>query len=963
VALALAVGLRLLLPWATRGALESALADATHSRVTIADVDLGLLRGALRLEEVAFHDAGTETAPADTAGDAGTARAGSSSASPPWLTAKSFEMRIAWTALWSRTLRIRSLVLVGPELSVVRREGGGLDLPPLRDDPAQAEPQDDAPPRDAGPPWAFAIDSGALHDGRVRFRDANVAASGPVKLDIEQIELEQLSQSGDAYAEPARLRVESTIEGAPLRLEASLERVPQPASQPAASGATGGWTVSASLEAEGVPIRRVRFYLSPRYAPSRHWAELDGALDLDLTYAYAPDAAHVVGGSGALRDVRVHVEGDGEAPSGDVLSWRRLGVETRAIDLRARRVDLAEVALEGARLLVHTGRDGGLPLLASGAAPSPEPAAAAAAGGDEASTPGGATGSGPGAEAPDADSGPDWSGSLASLRVSDSTLELADTDGASTPWSLEASAEALAPDAEFPIRVELTHEQSRIAADGRLRAGPPGGSAEVRLEGLALRDLARHAVGGVPALRGGTLAGRLQLDVAGEAEPRLEVRGNLGVAGVRVEDDDAEAFSLRWQELAAELDPVVVPLGGGAPLRMALASLRVVAPQVRLRRTAEGVRLPALSREGAAEARSEGRGGAPPQLRVGRVEITGADVRLDDRSVEPFVSHELVGARASARDVRWPGLRAADLSGELPGLGEEPATFRGAIDEEGLDLDLTATRVALPPLNPYLTAHSSYAVSDGAASLRAGVRLAENALDADLDLTLHELGLQDSGGAFRKDFGVSLPLGMALLRDVGGDIHLSLPIRRDRAGVQVDLFDTVGNALQAAILNALLSPLKVAGAVVSAGGAVETVAPQPVLYRPGEVTTTPEGAEQIERLARLLATKPRLGLALRPLWTAADPRALAAAPAPGGGEGSARPDTPEALARARVEALRRVLGEEQGVSAARIVSVAPPAAAETGSPRIEVDLAPLEGAPEPEPSPEPGAAPGGSQGP
>lgn len=943
-----AVALRALLPWAARAALENALSDATRSRVSIADVDLGLLRGFLRVEEIAFRDAAPvadETAPEGAASAADTP-----APSPPWLAAKRFEVRIGWTALWRRTLRVRSLLLVEPQLSVSRLEGGGLDLPPLRGEPEAAEDAqpEEVAPEPSGEPWALVVDLASLRDGRVRFRDANIAASAPVELDIEEIALEQLALRDRAYEEPARLAAEATIEGAPLRLEASLQGVAAPSSGPEdAEAAASGWTVGAKLDAEGVPIHRVRFYLSPRYAPSRHWAELDGALDLDLRYAFEPGADHTIEGGGALRDVVVHVEGDGDADSREVLSWRRLGVEARAIDLRERRVDLAEVALEGARLLVRTGRGAGLPLLASRDAAPPQPDVAAA----PPAEPGSGEDAGGGSDAAAAGDEPAWSGSLAALRVSDSTLELVDAEGTSEAWSLEASAEDLGPDADFPVRLELVREQARIAADGRLRAIPPGGSAEIRLEGLPLRELARHTTGGVPALRGGTLGGRLQLETAREAEPRLELSGTLGVADARVEADDAEAFALRWQELAAELERVVVPLGGDAPPEIALASLRAVAPQLRLRRTAQGFQLPAFSgdAEGEAPARSAGNGAAPPRVRVGRVEIARADVRLEDRSVEPFVRHVLSGARASASDVRWPDLRARELSGELPGLGEEPATLQGVIDERGLDLDVMATRIALPPLNPYVTASSSYAVSSGAASLRAGVQLAEDALDADLDLTLHDLGLQDQGGTFRKDFGVSLPLGLALLRDVGGDIHLSLPIRRDHMGVDVDLLGTFGNALHGAILNALLSPLKVAGAVVTAGGAVETVAPQPLVYRPGAVAPTGEGAAQVERLAGLLASKPRLGIALRPVWTPADRRALDAPGDPTGEEPGAggAPATPEALARARVQALRRALVEDYGVGEARVVTVADPAAAEEGDPRIEIELVPLEAAPDP----------------
>lgn len=959
------LGVRAVLPLAVRLVLERRLADATGSRVEIDDVDLGLLYGAVRLEGIAFRAGSPEDAGAPGAAPraATTASGGSTdprpttptqgadaapptgpSAVPPWLSAKSLEVRIAWTGLWGRLLRVQSLVLVEPALDVSRLEGGGLDVPLPRVGGAS---------RSAGPDggWGLAVDDAELRDGRVRFRDLTVAAPGPVKLDLDRVELSDLSLGGPAYGGPARLVVEGAIEGAPVHAEASLERVasgpPQagetnagaaqadgtaPGSGPDAADAERAWKATASLEAEGVPIRRARFYLSPRYAPSRRWAELDGALDLDLRGTYAPAVGPVVDGTAALRDVRVRVRDEDR----DVVAWRRLAVEAKRIDLRARRAELASLELDGGRLLVRTGAGGGVPLLDAAAA---EPAAAPAPAAD-----GTAPGPDPaGASGPPHDEGDaTWSGTLAQARVHGSTLELVDAEGASSAWSVEARAEDVRPDDSFPVHVELAKGDAAISAEGTLRAAPPGGALDLHLEQLPLAELLHDvAPGRVPGLRAGTLAGRLHLETPADGARRLLARGTLSVADGRVQAADPEDFALRWKRVEAQLRDTVVPLDGRTAPRIALASLRAVGPDLVVRRTAQGWQLPEAGAGGAAP---EAEPGPPPHVRIARVEVAGARLRVEDRSVEPFVREEVEGATASARDVRWPALRAESLSGALPGLGAEPVRFRGAIDPAGLHLDVTASRVALPPLNPYVTAHSSYAVKSGDASLHADVRTTSRALDADLDLTLHALGLQDTDGRFRKDFGVSLALAKAILSDLQGDIHLSLPIHRDRAGVQLDLIETFATALHGAILNALVSPLKIAGAVVNAGGEVEAVEPTPVAYPAGGVDPTAAGADQIGKLASLLASKPLLGLSLQPVLTPADREALATAkPAPPAdvAAGPEEPRSAEALVQARVRELRRRLREDYGVSDARIVSVAEAVPASGGIPRIELGLAPL----------------------
>src|SRR5262245_62804070 len=127
-------------------------------------------------------------------------------------------------------------------------------------------------------------------------------------------------------------------------------------------------------------------------------------------------------------------------------------------------------------------------------------------------------------------------------------------------------------------------------------------------------------------------------------------------------------------------------------------------------------------------------------------------------------------------------------------------------------------RLPLAQFTPHL-ASSGYSLAAGSLTLRTQARIDQSSYDTSTDLVISALDVGGTEGEslFLKTFGIPLSVALGLLKDLHGDIHLSVPVTGDRAGVRLDIASLTAQALRKALVGALASPLKLLGAVTGAG--------------------------------------------------------------------------------------------------------------------------------------------------
>jgi hypothetical protein len=258
----------------------------------------------------------------------------------------------------------------------------------------------------------------------------------------------------------------------------------------------------------------------------------------------------------------------------------------------------------------------------------------------------------------------------------------------------------------------------------------------------------------------------------------------------------------------------------------------------------------------------------PPQLHIDRVSLIGGQLYFEDHAVSPLQTIYWQDIRVDLSDVGYPLARPAafalhacnmdgaliEASGTTERQGEQLLTrVRGAIDH-----------MTLPRFNAYLAPVLGYNVRKGAVSVKWELMMPGDLLRANAAVTLHDLGLssKQSNSELEQHIGLPMALIIALLKDLNGNINLQLPVegRLNEPGFR--LGGTIWRAIRDVLLGAVMSPLKLLGAVFSGKDTVEDFSLEPIPFTPGSPEPTLAGKEQLNRLRLLLAQRPELDLQL-----------------------------------------------------------------------------------------------------
>ncbi|MBX3023961.1 DUF748 domain-containing protein [bacterium] len=460
------------------------------------------------------------------------------------------------------------------------------------------------------------------------------------------------------------------------------------------------------------------------------------------------------------------------------------------------------------------------------------------------------------------------------LRISDASLPILATAAAADAVCGEAAGVAVHPPAALALQLDLvdpklTSEQGRELNAGAQAIGLQ--LADVRLPGF---------VAGAP--------------LAPSAEP-LQAKATLSLTAPRLARGDGKELAISARSISVPLQSLSLPgVPGGIPpgaavppLRAAFGEIRVEAPAIRVTRTKEGIVLPAMGGgppAGAAASPTAAPTPAAPAaspsaqplaVQVAALRVLRGGIDFTDRAVQPPATLRFAPIEIEARDIALPGPQAKALKVDITALQQGRITVRGDLGPDASTLELKVDDLPLAPLNAYATTYSPYGIADGALTIDVKADAKGGNYTVQNDIRLHQFDLSGSEGdsLFEQNFGIPLSLALALLRDVQGNIDLSVPMQVDRQGnTQIDLMAVVRSALKQALAGAITSPLKMLGAV--AGGAGAPIAPQPIAFRLGRAEPTGPGAESAARLAAFLASRPAMGVQLTCAATPEDARWL-----------------------------------------------------------------------------------------
>jgi hypothetical protein len=914
-----AILVRAVLPGVLRRVVVSQADKALIGRIEIDDIDLALLMGGITVKGLRIYAddlPAAETDPARSVPPATTAHpspSGETATSPspmetkaevsevkgaevptadgdvpaatkavtPVFSAARLSVYIGWRALLDKIVELRSIELEHFDARIDRLQNGTLVLPqpvPGEPEPAAEEPA----PESERPGWGVLLQRLALRDGSVSFRDFTIDPEAkPLTAAIPSLDASNMALLvTDAGLQPGNVALDAEILGGHLTVELTQRTLP------------GGSAFQSHVVLTDVPISDARVYI-----PRMEWTALDGRLDIDLKHNFEPDGPHDLSGTVTLRDMAIRVAG-ADAPA---LAWKNLAIGVADVDVVKHSAHIAEIALEGAHVVARASGPEPLPVL-RGLMKDDEPAAHAASSSPKAAA---TSAQAPAQASAKAAPSTPWSWQLDKASIRDATVDVL---GGETPLVLGVSSEVTslssAPKTRSNLTLKVTPPEGTLALAGAFTIDPIGFDGALKLANVSLPPLSSPvATPMTRLLQRGTLSTDLKIAAGATAAAPADgakISGTASLDEVVITGDDDKVFSLRWKQLAVDIESILAPGvlakkpadGNPTPPSVALSSFTFQRPELVITRTEKGIVLPqplggSETGEGQAEepgskaedtsqpeikttaaepqsdAGSSSQDSSPVDVRIGRVSIEKMRIAVTDKAVKPLYRSSLDPIDFSATDLRWPGPYANAVNLTARGLDGAKLSVTGDVAPTGSKITVNLDGMPLSPLQAY-AATAGYGLRGGTASLHSKIKLTGEDYDTENNLVLNKLQVTGTQGdsLFASQFGMPLSLALALMTDLQGNITLNLPVSGGRKGASFGIGTAIRDALKQAILSTATSPLKLIGAVAEIGQTPTSLTPPPVSFALGRNREEEGEAAKIDRLGKFLSSSTALVLRL-----------------------------------------------------------------------------------------------------
>ena len=567
----------------------------------------------------------------------------------------------------------------------------------------------------------------------------------------------------------------------------------------------------------------------------------------------------------------------------ELAGFAKLALEGVEVQLNKRHALVHKVSLEGPKASMQRGADGQLDLVtalsmpvAPAAAAKPAEPAKSATGKPETAKPEAAKG----APAP-------WSWHVNQVAVSGGSLGYNDASLDKAPplnlAGLEVSLEGLdsAPKTLSKLAVKAkVNEQGRLDVAGQLGLAPVSADLVLDVQQLnlvALQGWVADRLNAVLTKGDVSVKGKLQVAPAG-----VGFQGDVLLSDFNVLDKVNAVDLLRWRSL--KLAGVEA---GSEPLRFAVDEIglnqfyarAILSPEGKLNLKDVVKRPEEAHTTLVAEAPKDGgkdqaKGGqasqaaktapAPaaqaagpgPQIRIGKVTLSGGNVNFTDRFVKPNYNANLTNLEGSVGTLAAGKPAAVKVKGKVD--RSAPLEVSGKVDPLGVpifvDLQAKARGIDMSSFSPYSGRYVGYVIEKGKLSVDVSYHVEKGELKAENHVFLDQLTF---GQKVESPDALSVPVNLvvALLKNSRGEIDINLPI----SGSLNDPEFSIGGIIVKVILNlfakAVTSPFALLGSLFSGGEDLSYLA-----FESGRATLSPEMEKRLEAMAKALNDRPALRL-------------------------------------------------------------------------------------------------------
>lgn len=518
------------------------------------------------------------------------------------------------------------------------------------------------------------------------------------------------------------------------------------------------------------------------------------------------------------------------------------------IDLKHRGIQPGGIALDGLRVALQRERNGQLQLQQL-LAQRPRP---------------------PAASAP-RDDGPGWKLAYPTVTLSNGSASWRDLSlGKPLEYGLKALAGQLKLKDGDQLALDLAGQagSGKIAAKLDIDASGPAARGAIKLDTLPVAPLAPYALAGTPLkLSGGALSADLKLDLASAS--RWTLGGQLKVGKMALQEPGEPLPLLGWNGLAlSQLQ------AQGMPLKVNINDIRLDQPRARLILDAQrNLNWQQIFAKRPAKP-SNGKPPPLPQVDVHSIHLRNGAVEFADHGMAPDFATRMHHLNGSIQNLstRTGGRGRVTLDGAVDQYGE--VKVRGALSPlsptDSTDLSLNFHNLALNNLNPYSMNFAGWQVKDGRLSLELRYLLEKRQLKGENRVVIDSIQL---GEELKGDKSPHLPLklAVALLEDSDGRIDLDLPVAGSLDDPQFSYGQIVWKAIVNVVTKVVTAPFRALGALLGGDGFDD------IRFVAGEAHVSPPEREKLDKVAGLMAKRPKMQLSIAGGYADDDAKQLARA--------------------------------------------------------------------------------------
>lgn len=248
-------------------------------------------------------------------------------------------------------------------------------------------------------------------------------------------------------------------------------------------------------------------------------------------------------------------------------------------------------------------------------------------------------------------------------------------------------------------------------------------------------------------------------------------------------------------------------------------------------------------------------------IKIDRISMSGGEVDYSDNYIKPHFNARFHDLGGKVTGLESMAEKRADVLLEGMWSKQAPVKITGQInpliEDPYVDLNLNISDIELSPFSPYSGKYLGYILDKGKLTFNVSYLMEDRRLEGKNNIYIDQLTL---GSAVKSPQAVNLPikLAIALLKDRNGNIQLDLPVSGNLDDPKFRIGKVILTVLKNLIVKIVTSPFAALGALAGGGEELSYLD-----FAPGVSDISPQNAEKIVKVAKILYERPGLKLDIR----------------------------------------------------------------------------------------------------